>query len=276
MRIDSHQHFWNYDLAQYDWIPQGSSIHRDFGPGDLKPLLLSANLDGCVAVQARQSLVENEYLCKLASQHDWIQGVVGWIDLRSEQVEEQAAAFGALPKAVGVRHVVQGETDPEFMAREPFRRGISKLRKHGLVYNILIFEHQLDDAIALVKAFPDQPFVIDHIAKPRIKEKSIRGWSEKMTEISHYANTSIKLSGMVTEADHANWKLSDLEPYWEIVLQAFGPERILFGSDWPVIRLACSYERWIEIVSRWLDRLPPQDREKIWGENAKRIYRLGR
>lgn len=276
MRIDSHQHFWMYNPSQYDWIPQGSNIHRDFGPSDLKPLLDSVKLDGCVAVQARQSLAENDYLCKLAAQHDWIRGVVGWIDLRSEQVDEQAAAFRAMPRAVGVRHVVQGETDPEFMAREPFRRGISKLQKHGLVYDILIFEHQLDDAIALVKAFPEQPFVIDHIAKPRIKEKSIRAWSEKMTEISHYANASIKLSGMVTEADHSTWKLSELEPYWEVVLQAFGPDRILFGSDWPVIRLASSYERWIEIVSRWLDRLTPKDREKIWGENATRFYKLDR
>ncbi|MCU0715784.1 MAG: amidohydrolase family protein [Pirellula sp.] len=274
MRIDSHQHFWKYDSAQYDWIPTGSTIHRDFGPEDLKPLLQAAQLDGCVAVQARQSLVENEYLCNLAAQHDFIRGVVGWIDLRSEMVDEQAAAFRALPKAVGVRHVVQGETDPEFMAREPFRRGISKLRMYGLVYDILIFEHQLADAIALVKAFPEQRFVIDHIAKPRIKEKSIRDWSEKMTEISHYSNTWVKLSGMVTEADHQSWKLSDLEPYWDATLQAFGADRILFGSDWPVIRLACSYERWIEIVSRWLERLPESDRGKIWGKNAVDAYQL--
>jgi L-fuconolactonase len=274
MRIDSHQHFWKYNSAQYDWIPTGSAIHRDFGPEDLKPLLQASQLDGCVAVQARQSLVENDYLCDLAAQHDFIRGVVGWIDLRSEEVEEQAAAFRALPKAVGVRHVVQGETDPEFMAREPFRRGISKLQKHGLVYDILIFEHQLADAVALVKAFPEQRFVIDHIAKPRIKEKSIRDWSEKMTEIAHYSNTWVKLSGMVTEADHQNWKLSDLEPYWDATLQAFGADRILFGSDWPVIRLACSYERWIEMVSRWLERLPESDRAKIWGSNAVDAYRL--
>lgn len=274
MRIDSHQHFWKYDSAQYDWIPTGSTIHRDFGPEDLKPLLQAAQLDGCVAVQARQSLIENDYLCNLAAQHDFIRGVVGWIDLRSEKVEEQAAAFRALPKAVGVRHVVQGETDPDFMAREPFRRGISKLQKYGLIYDILIFEHQLADAIALVKAFPEQRFVIDHIAKPRIKEKSIRDWSEKMTEISHYSNTWVKLSGMVTEADHQSWKLSDLEPYWDATLQAFGADRILFGSDWPVIRLACSYERWIEIVSRWLERLPESDRAKIWGKNAVDAYQL--
>lgn len=272
MRIDSHQHFWKYSKEEYDWIPIDSPLHRDYGPTDLKPNLDRSKIDGCIAVQARQSIAENDYLCGLADQFSFIKGVVGWIDLRSNEVDEQAARFKRQSKAVGVRHVVQGEEDPEFMAREPFRRGIRSLRNHDLVYDILIYAHQLPDAIRLVKAFPDQSFVLDHIAKPKIKAMEIREWSSRIIEISHYSNVVVKLSGIVTEADPKNWTFDQLVPYWEVIAQAFGPERIMFGSDWPVLRLASEYDRWVEIVSKWLEKYSRDEQELIWGTNAERVY----
>lgn len=272
MRIDSHQHFWDYDPKEYPWIPLGSAIHGSFKPEDLEPLLRSANIDGCIAVQARQNLEENVYLCSLAEANPLIQAVVGWIDLRSDDVEQQAAAFKRLPKSVGVRHVVQDETDSEFMTREPFRRGIAALKEHGLVYDILIYAHQLPDAVRLVRDFPDQVFVLDHIAKPRIATGEIQEWASNMREIAQYQNLFVKLSGMVTEADHLHWKTQKLEPYWNVVSEAFGPDRILYGSDWPVIRLASDYARWVATVSRWLEVYSSSDREKVWGGNARRVY----
>jgi L-fuconolactonase len=272
MRIDSHQHFWDYDPKEYPWIAPGSAIHGSFKPEDLEPLLRSANIDGCIAVQARQNLKENVYLCSLAEANPLIQAVVGWIDLRSDDVEQQAAAFKRLPKSVGVRHVVQDETDSEFMTREPFRRGIATLEKHGLVYDILIYAHQLPDAIRLVRDFPDQVFVLDHIAKPRIATGEIQDWASNMREIAQYQNLFVKLSGMVTEADHLHWTTQMLEPYWNVVSEAFGPDRILYGSDWPVIRLASDYARWVETVRRWLEVYSSSDQEKVWGGNARRVY----
>lgn len=272
MRIDSHQHFWDYDATDYPWIKPGSVIHRSFTPADLRPLLGRADLDGCIAVQARQDLRENAYLCSLAAANPFVLGVVGWIDLRSDNVEQQAADFKRLPKTVGVRHVVQDEVDSQFMSREPFRRGIASLKKHGLVYDILIYSHQLPDAIRLVRDFPEQVFVLDHIAKPKIASGDIEEWTSRMREIAAFPNLSVKLSGMVTEADHLNWTSEQLEPYWRIVAEAFGPDRILFGSDWPVMQLASDYARWVETVSRWLEVYSPSDQEKIWGENARRIY----
>jgi L-fuconolactonase len=272
MRIDSHQHFWDYDPIEYPWITQGSAIHGSFKPADLEPLLRSAQIGGCIAVQARQNLKENVYLCSLAEANPLIQAVVGWIDLRSDNVEQQATAFKQLPKSAGVRHVVQDEADSEFMTREPFRRGIAALKKHGLVYDILIYAHQLPDAIRLVRDFPEQAFVLDHIAKPRIATGEIQEWASHMREIAKYPNLSVKLSGMVTEADHLHWSSQVMEPYWNVVAEAFGTDRILYGSDWPVIRLASDYARWVETVSRWLEVYSTSDQEKIWGENAQRVY----
>jgi L-fuconolactonase len=272
VRIDSHQHFWNYEAAQYGWITPGTPLHRDYVPADLKGELQAARIDGCIAVQARQELEENRYLTDLAAHNSFILGVVGWIDLRSEMVAQQAAEFRRMPKAVGVRHVVQGESDPDFMARPAFRKGIAALAEHNLVYDILIHEHQLPDAVALVRDCPNQKFVIDHIAKPRIRENSVASWHRHLTEIAHYPNVMVKLSGMVTEADHKNWSEKQLRPYWEQTLQTFGASRTLFGSDWPVIRLACEYQRWVEVVENWLTQCSSQEREQIMGLNAKKLY----
>jgi L-fuconolactonase len=274
MRIDSHQHFWSYSAAEYPWITPGSALEKDYLPADLKPQLDAARMDGCIAVQARQALVENDFLTSLAAKNSFVRGVVGWIDLRSEHATQQAVQFARQPKAVGVRHVVQDETDPEFMAREPFRRGLKALRSLDLVYDILIYEHQLADAIRLVRDMPDQRFVVDHIAKPRIKHGEIKEWSARITELAHYPNVVIKVSGILTEADHKAWTVSQLSPYWDITLQSFGPDRILFGSDWPVLRLAAEYARWVEIVEEWTRQLSRAEQGNVWGENAVRVYRL--
>jgi len=272
MRIDSHHHFWGYSQPEYTWGPKGSPLQRDYGPMDLEPLLRSTGIAGCISVQARQDLRENHYLCTLAAKHSFILGVVGWIDLRSSSVESQAAEFALMPKAVGVRHVVQDETDPQFMSRPEFRRGIACLRKHRLVYDILIFEHQLGDAIRLVRDLPEQVFVLDHIAKPKIRKGEIGTWSSLMTEIAHYSNCYVKLSGVVTEADHQAWNESQLIPFLDATAAAFGPERIMFGSDWPVIRLACEYGRWVEIVEKWASQFDSAKQEQIWGGTAKAVY----
>jgi len=283
MRIDAHQHFWKYNRDDYPWIPQSShpaasdgrresTLDRDFLPDDLYPLLQSARLDGCIAVQARQSWQENEFLVSLAVKSNFVLGVVGWIDLRSADVEVQAQRFAAHPKAVGVRHVVQDEAEPMFMTTAAFRRGIACLARHQLVYDILIYDHQLPDAVALVRAFPDQSFVLDHLAKPKIKLGQMDPWQLDLQQLAEYPNVAVKVSGMVTEADHRHWQPRQLFPFWDTVLNAFGPERILFGSDWPVMRLASTYEGWISLVDQWLTPLSDVERAAIWGQNAQRIY----
>jgi L-fuconolactonase len=272
MRIDSHQHFWNYSAADYPWIPPGSVLERSYLPHDLEPQLKAAKLDKCIAVQARQSLEENDFLCSLASRGNMICGVVGWIDLRSPDVASQADHFSKLAKAVGVRHVVQAETDPNFMQGTDFRRGIASLKATQLVYDILIVEHQLDDAIRLVRDFPEQAFVLDHIAKPKIEAGELSPWQSKMVELSHYSNVTVKLSGMLNEAGFLNWTVEQLFPYWEITAQAFGLDRIMFGSDWPVIRMAGEYSRWVEIVEQWLEPYTAQEKASVWGGNAQRVY----
>jgi len=274
MRIDSHQHFWSYDLQQYPWIPQGTSLHRDWLPKDLEPLLAKAGIDGCVAVQARQTVEESEWLLALADRAPMIQGVVGWVDLRSETVEEQLAGLMKSPKFVGVRHVVQDEPDADFMLRSDFMRGLGKLIQFDLTYDILIYPKQLPAAIELARKFPEQPFVLDHIAKPLIKDGALSPWREQIRELAGSSNVWCKVSGMITEANHAAWKPSDFEPYLDVVFEAFGEDRLMYGSDWPVCLLAGTYERMFELVDTYTRRLAPPARERFFGDNATRFYRI--
>lgn len=276
IRIDSHQHFWNYSAEEYGWIQPGSKIEQSFAPKDLKPLLDACQLDGCIAVQARQSLAENDYLCDLAKENDFIAGVVGWIDLQSTDAQDQASHFSEQTRALGVRHVVQDERDPHFMARPAFRNGISHLHSLGLVYDILIFEHQLTDASELVKAFPNQIFVVDHIAKPKIISKSFDSWFNGMKALSQFPNVTVKVSGIITEANHDGWTRDDLDPYWHALTDLFSPERLMFGSDWPVLRLAGEYQGWYELVMDWTKNWSSSERESLFGGTANRIYRLDR
>jgi L-fuconolactonase len=272
MRIDSHQHFWNYSQTEYPWIESGSSLHRDYGPADLQQILEPLGIDGSIAVQARQNPNENLFLSRLAEEYDFIKGIVGWIDLRSPHVDAHARSFSLLPKAVGVRHVVQDELTPNFMAGAEFRRGIATLHQYGLVYDILIYHHQLPDAIELARDLPEQTFVLDHIAKPAIRKGELATWKKDLASIAKLPNVNVKLSGVLTEADHGAWRVEQLSPYWECVCELFSPNRILYGSDWPVLRLAAEYDAWVEIVSDWLSGYSQSDRDLVWGGNAERIY----
>jgi L-fuconolactonase len=238
MRLDSHQHFWKFNPAEYGWMQPDWPIRRDFLPSDLQPLLNQQQLAGSIAVQARQTIEESRWLLSLADQSPLIKGVVGWVDLRSDRVEEQLAEFTPHPRFVGVRHVVQDEPDDRFMLRPDFIRGIGKLKQFDLTYDLLVFPQQLPAAIELVRRFPEQPFVLDHIAKPRIRDGTLSPWRDHIRELAQAQNVCCKVSGLVTEADWANWKAEDFRPFLDIVFEAFGEDRLMFGSDWPVCLLA--------------------------------------
>jgi L-fuconolactonase len=272
-RIDSHQHFWKYDPGQYPWIQSDWPIRCDFLPEDLAPLLRAEGFDGCVAVQARQSLAETRWLLELARDNDFIAGVVGWVDLRSPELGEQIAAVRH-PKLAGVRHVVQDEPDDQFMLQPEFLRGIEMLREFGLTYDILIFPKQLPAAIELVRRFPDQPFVLDHLAKPFIRDGVLEPWRGQMRELAQFPNVLCKLSGMVTEAAWGRWKPEDFRPYLETAWSAFGEDRLMIGSDWPVCLLSGDYPSTVRIVDAFLEEFPEEARAKVLGGNAVRFYKL--
>jgi len=272
MKLDSHQHFWKYDEREYPWIPKGSPLHRDWLPDDLRPLLEQAGLDGSIAVQARQTLEESRWLLELADRHPLIKGVVGWVDLRADNVEEQLARFAAHPKFVGVRHVVQDEPDDEFMVRPDFLRGIAKLKAHGLKYDILIYPKQLPAAIELVRRHPEQPFVLDHIAKPLIKDGVVSPWREQIRELAKHPNVLCKVSGMITEANWTGWKAADFKPYLDIVFSTFGEDRLMYGSDWPVALHAGSYERVFGLVNDYVASMSTPARAAFFGGNAAKFY----
>lgn len=275
MKIDSHQHFWSYNSNDYGWISSDMEVLRkDYLPDQLKTELFSIGFDGSVAVQARQSLAETQWLLNLADQHSFIKGVIGWVDLCSPDVEEQLIQFSGNPKLVGIRHVIQDEQDENFMLRKSFLRGIAYLKKFGLTYDILVFPRHLSNTIQLVSQFPEQIFILDHIAKPSIKDKKISPWKEHIEKLARFRNVYCKLSGMVTEANVKNWKQEELIPYLNIVFDAFGSNRLLIGSDWPVCRLAGSYKQIMQVVLDYIRTFPDQDKKKILGENAIKAYNL--
>lgn len=274
MRIDSHQHFWRFNPADYGWMKSDWPIRRDFLPVDLEQELRARNLDGCVAVQARQSLEESRWLLELAEGASMIRGVVGWVDLCSPHLAEELNPLAQQPKFVGVRQVVQDEPDDGFMLRQDFQSGIAMLRRFGLTYDLLIFPRQLPAAIALAERFPEQPFVLDHLAKPRIKDGALSPWREQIRRLAKLPNVSCKVSGMVTEADWQNWRADDFKPYLEVAFEAFGPDRLMFGSDWPVCLLAGSYEKVFEVVENYVSRLGADTEAKFFGENAAKFYGL--
>ncbi|MGB0550437.1 MAG: amidohydrolase family protein [Limisphaerales bacterium] len=275
MRIDSHQHFWVYDASQYPWMTDELfALRSDHLPGDLQAEFDQVGLDGSVAVQARQTLEESRWLIELADQHDLIKGVVGWVDLRSEAVEEQLAEFAPHPKFVGVRHVVQDEPDDQFMLRPEFIRGISKLKAFDLRYDILIFPRQLPAAIELVKQFPEQSFVLDHIAKPLIKAGAMAPWEEQIRELATYENLTCKVSGMVTEADWEQWVPGDFRPYLDVVFEAFGEDRLMYGSDWPVCRLGGEYGRIYRLAEEYVSQFSAEAQAKFFGGVASAFYGL--
>lgn len=275
MRIDSHQHFWKYDPVQYPWINEKLAVlKRDFLPEHLAAELASAGLEGCVAVQARQTVEESRWLLRLADQHAIIKGVVGWVDLRSPRVEEQLAELCAHKKFRGVRHVVQDEPDDNFMLGKEFQNGIAKLEQFNLAYDILIFPRQLPAAIELVRQFPEQKFVLDHIAKPSIRDQKVSPWEQQIRELAKHQNVWCKISGMVTEAKWHEWKEEDFKPYLDIVFEAFGEDRLMYGSDWPVCLLSASYQEVFALLSSYLRHSTQSVKERVLSFNAVDFYRL--
>ena len=275
MRIDAHQHFWNYSAAEYPWIGAGlERLARDYLPSDLEPLLAAKQIDGSVAVQARQSVEESLWLLALAKAHPLVKGVIGWVDLRSDRVGDDLRVLAANPTFVGVRHVVQDEPDPRFVLGEGFIRGLRQLRQHGLTYDLLLYPSQLPAAIELVGLLPEQPFVVDHLAKPRIATGEIADWERDIRAIARHDNVCCKVSGMVTEAVRRGWKRDDFTPYLDVVLEAFGPERLMFGSDWPVCLLAGEYADVAAIPRDYFSRLSATEQRMIWGDTAAGFYGL--
>jgi L-fuconolactonase len=270
MRIDAHQHFWTYS-KNMEWItPDMHVIRKDFSPDELKGLLDQNDIDGCVAVQVDQTDAETVNLLSLAETNDFIQGVVGWIDLCSDAVSEQLAVHKKHKKLKGFRHILQGE-EPDFMLQADFIRGIKELGRMGYTYDILVYPFHLPAVVKLLEQCPDQSFVIDHIAKPGIKNGRTDNWAGYMKKIGAYPNVYCKLSGMVTEADWKNWKQEDMIPYLDIVSEAFGTQRLMFGSDWPVCLVAAKYEEVVSVVNSYFSIT---EQEAVMGENASRFYHL--
>ncbi len=275
MIIDSHQHFWNYEPVKHEWIDDSmSAIRKDFLPADLKKVYTENGIDGCVAVQADQTLAETDFLLDLASKNDFIKGVVGWVDLRVYNLEAVLEIYKENEKLKGFRHVVQGEEDSNFLLRPNFLKGISILEKHNYTYDILVFPHQLGAVLEFVKQFPNQRFVIDHIAKPYIKDGFYEGWAVLMKEIGKYENVYCKLSGMITEADFNTWTSAQIHPYMNLILEAFGSERIMFGSDWPVCLVAGNYKKVKELVTGFIAKMGTTEQTAIMGSNAIKFYSL--
>jgi L-fuconolactonase len=275
VKLDSHQHFWRYRAEDYGWIgEQEGALKRDFLPADLATELEQAGFDGCVAVQARQSLVETEWLLELADENPFIRGVVGWVDLRSPDLPAQLERLASRPRLRGVRHVVQDEPDDEFMLRGDFLRGIEGLGQRDLAYDILIFPRHLRVARELVSRFPGQRFILDHMAKPLIREGALEPWESDLRALAALPNVACKVSGLVTEADWRRWTPGDLRPYVHTVLDAFGAERLMIGSDWPVCTLAASYSEAVGAMTACLDGLSGNEQALVLGENAQSWYRI--
>jgi L-fuconolactonase len=275
MKIDSHQHFWKFDPVRDSWIDSKmSAIQRDFMPVDLKPILDKHGIDGCVSVQADQSETETEFLLELAEANDFIKGVVGWVNLRANNIGKRLEYFSKFKKLKGFRHVLQGEADRALMLHPEFTRGINALRVHDFTYDILIFPDQLGYTHQFVKTFGGHRFVIDHIAKPDIKTKNIEKWANGIKAIAKHENVWCKVSGMITEADWYGWVLTDFEPYLDVVFEAFGTKRVMFGSDWPVCNVAGGYQQMLSVVKNYTAKLSADEQAQFWGLNAAEFYKL--
>ena len=274
MTVDSHQHFWNFSPRRHAWIDDTMKvIRRDFMPPDLEPILKANHVEGCVTVQVDQTEKETEFLVKLARDHNFIKGIVGWTDLRSPQLQARLEYYYQFQEVKGFRHIVQAESE-DFFQDSDFCRGISLLKQYDFTFDILIYPKHLSSTLEFVKKFPEQLFVVDHLAKPFIKKQELSPWKEQMSAIGKCGNVYCKISGMVTEADITHWKSSDFERYLEVVLNAFGTKQLMYGSDWPVCLVAAQYEQQLDLVKNFIEPLSPSEKKAILGENAVRFYHL--
>jgi L-fuconolactonase len=276
-RIDAHHHLWRYRKEDYGWIGPGmEALARDFLPNDLETGMRGCGIDGSVAVQASQSVEETDWLLELATEAKFIRGVVGWAPIASAEFPRMLERWRGNSLLKGLRHIIQDEVDDDFINRADFNAGIATLAGSNLIYDILIYERHLPAAIQFVDRHPKQIFVLDHIAKPRIKDRLIEPWRKNLFELAQRQNVYCKLSGMVTEADWTSWSKADLQPYVDAVLEAFGPCRLMAGSDWPVCLLACSYRKWFEVLGDCLEELSSAEQDLVLGGVATKIYSLRR
>ena len=272
--IDTHHHFWKYNEEKYSWInDEMQVIRKDFFPDDLAVVVREYKLHGTVVIQADQTEAETNWLLYLAANNDFVKGVVGWVDLRSKSIEERLQYYSQFKKLKGFRYALQGEK-PSFMLQKDFTNGISKLQQFGFTYDLLIHPQHLAATLELVKQFPGQRFVINHIAKPFIKEGLIDEWGEGMHKLAQHKNVFCKISGMVTEANWNNWTAADLFPYMDVVVNSFGTNRIMYGSDWPVCLLATSYKRWLQTAIDYFRSYSTEEKENIFSNNAARFYNV--
>ncbi len=275
MIIDAHHHLWKFNKSDYPWMDESMSVlQKDYMPADLEPQLAVGGVTGTIAVQARQKLEETAWLLDMAGRYPFIKGVVGWVDICSENLTRQLDEYSGHPLLVGVRHVIQDEPDEDFMLRPAFIRGMEKLVHHNLTYDLLILPKHLTKAVDLVSLFPDQRFALDHLAKPHIKEGTLDPWREDMAELAIHPNVWCKISGMVTEAHPEQWQYEDFLPYLDTVLELFGPDRLMLGSDWPVCRMAAEYEQVMDIPMRYFQGMGPVEKEKIFRLNCIECYEL--
>jgi len=274
MVIDAHHHFWQFDAARHAWItPEMQAIRKDFLPDDLKPVLAANNVDACVTVQVDQTEQETELLVALAAEHEFMAGVVGWVDLRAKNLRERLEHFRSFPKLKGFRHIVQGEP-AGFLLQKEFIEGVRLLQRYGFTYDLLIYHHQLGDALQFVREVPEVRIVVDHIAKPSIRTGEKTTWELNMAALATFRNVYCKVSGMVTEADWKTWKPGDFYPYLDEVVEAFGTDRLMYGSDWPVCLVAASYEQQLYIIQTYFSKFSEAEKRAVMGENAGRFYNL--
>jgi len=275
MKIDTHQHFWKYNEREYVWMTSGmDKLRRDHLPPDLLPLMNAAGIISTVAVQARQCLEESTWLLQLADEYPFIAAVVGWVDLSSDHIVEQLEQLSQHHKFRGVRHVVHDEPYDKFMLQESFIRGLGQLKRFGLTYDLLLFPRHLPVACDVVKRFPEQPFVLDHIAKPPVRAGEMQPWARDLKRLAEFPNVYCKISGLVTEANWSSWTAQDLEPYLDVVLDAFGPKRLMIGSDWPVCTLAADYTSVIKLEADYIGRLSTSEQHAILEKNGTEFYSI--
>jgi L-fuconolactonase len=274
MVIDSHQHFWKYDPVRHAWInDEMKVIQKDFLPGQLHPLLQHNGIDGCVTVQVDQTEEETHFMLSLAEKNPFIKGVVGWVDLRADDLENRLESFTQFPRLKGFRHIVQGEPDG-FLSDRKFVEGVKKLERYNFTYDLLIYHHQLTEALAFIQHVPNVKVVIDHIAKPSIRTGEKTHWELNMAAMATFKNVYCKVSGMVTEANWRNWKPTDFTPYLDEIFETFGPARVMYGSDWPVCLVAASYEQQFGIVQQYITQLSSSEKQQVMGRNAETFYNL--
>jgi L-fuconolactonase len=275
MKIDAHQHFWRYSPSDYGWIDDRmAALRRDFLPDDLQREIAQVGVEATIAVQARQSLSETEWLLELANQYPIIGGVVGWFPLAEDGIERLLEKFARNRVLKGVRHVVQDEPDDAFLENRSFNAGVTALRRFELVYDILIYERQLPQAIAFVDRHPNQPFVLDHLAKPLAAKNELEPWAARIRELARRESVMCKVSGLATESSWNHWDLEQLRPYLDTVLEAFGPRRLMFGSDWPVCLIATTYSRWHKTIEQWAQPLTGDERTWLFGKSAATAYNI--